>query len=295
MAKSLWKCAKMINLNGHLLEEGAPEVSLLNRSFKYGDGLFESLRVYEGRILFMADHLNRLIRGMHILRMEFEEETWRARMREELRRSVQANAIHAHGRLRLHVYRGGSGAYLPVAHHPLFLIEAYNLKDDLYQAATPLRLTIYREAMIPDAPWTGCKLASALPWVMASIYARSNLYDDALLLYRGKVSEISSANVFAVQKRKLLTPPLSDACLDGVMRRQVIRIAQQLQLQVEEKSLTINQLLKSDEVFVSNTIRGLQAVRQIEKQMWEPDRYTLTPFLRNALLQYACAEGKEDV
>ena len=98
----------MINLNGHLLHPGAPEISLLNRSFLYGDGIYESIRIFKGKILFLPEHLRRLETGMHLLGFEFEAETIRQELDQQLHATLEANLITDHGRAKIHVFRAGN-------------------------------------------------------------------------------------------------------------------------------------------------------------------------------------------
>ncbi len=276
----------MIILNGHVLEPGAPEITLLNRSFKYGDGLFETLRVYRGRILFVPRHLQRLTRGMQRLGYAFAPVAWQAQLSAELQRSLTINGIDQHGRLRLHVYRAGPGAYAPLDDTPYYLIEAYALKHDPYQEAPPLRTTLYADWPITPTPLSGCKTAAALPYVLAARHARQSDHDEAFLLNGEWLVEAASSNLFQVSQQKLITPPLSLGGLAGIMRQTVMQVAREVKIPVVEKKFRLRELQQADEVFLTNVVRGIQPVGQLDQHRYPETPGPMTQFLQNCLRQY---------
>ncbi|MEZ4688365.1 MAG: aminotransferase class IV [Bacteroidia bacterium] len=107
----------MILLNGTLIKEGAPELNLLNRAFKYGDGLFESTRIVDGKPLLWEEHMMRLARGAKALGMDLESSLLE-KINEDVLRTIEANSVAGFGRLRLTVYRGGGGDYFPLENKP---------------------------------------------------------------------------------------------------------------------------------------------------------------------------------
>lgn len=276
----------MLILNGHALEAGAPEITLLNRSFKYGDGLFETLRVYEGRVLFVEQHLRRLATGMARLGFAYDPATWLPQIEAQLQHSLRLNAITAHGRLRLHVYRAGPGAYAPLEDTPYYLIEGYALKYDPYQAPSPQRLTVYADWPLRPTPLSGCKTAAALPYVLAARHARQQGADQALLLNGDHVVEADSSNVFLVVNRQLITPPLSLGGLPGIMRETVLKLARQVKVPVQEKKFRLREVRQAEEVFLTNTIRGLQPAQALDETPLGEVPGPLTTFLQNCLRRY---------
>ena len=275
----------MLNVNGHLYEPGAPELTLLNRSFKYGDGLFESIRVYKGHPLFLEDHLERLMGGMKALGYFFESDLWKSLIRRELSKALHANTLHNHGRIRLHVYRAGTGAYLPLDNTPYFLIEAYTLKTDYYASEVSYTLDDYTGMPLVHGDLSGFKTASALPYVMAARQAEELGVDDVVLFSNGWVSETSAANLFMVKKRQIITPPLKTGCLNGILRRQIFRLCEELKLPLKETTFKSKALQQAEEVFITNTIRGIIPVRQYKQQPYALGQATITPFLKRCFLQ----------
>ena len=274
----------MILLNGQVYEPGAPEITLLNRSFKYGDGLFESIRVYQGKALFAEAHLDRLAGGMKYLRFDFDPEPWRQEMKAAILRIIQLNDIKAHGRLRLHVYRAGAGAYLPISNRAYYVLEGFSLKSDFYAADVSISLTDFTEIPLCYSALSGFKTANSLPYILAAQYAVEQGFDEALLFCEGHVSEASAYNVFLVKNRRIYTPPLRSACLNGIMRGEVMRLCADLKIPVKEKRLIPKELLQADEIFLTNTVRGIVPVNQYRDQLMDP-RPVMVHFLQKCLLQ----------
>lgn len=281
----------MLILNGQELEPGAPETTLLNRSFKYGDGLFESIRVYNGKPLFLDDHFSRLVSGMKAFKYAFDPADFVAVLSREIKRILKINKIHAHGRLRLQVYRSGEGAYTPLSHKPYYLLEGYSLKTDYFSGTPALTLSGFRELSLTHSAFSQFKTCNSLPYVMAGIHAEEQGTDDAILFSNGFIAESSIANVFIVSNRKLATPSLNSGCLNGIMRSHVIQLAESLKIPCQEKKIKLKELLQADEVFLTNTLRGIMPVKQFEGTIWDTKNYGLTSFLQKCLVQYVDAKG----
>lgn len=276
----------MLILNGHIYKPGAPEVTLLNRSFKYGDGIFEDLRVWDGQILFLEDHLERLVEGMKVLQYQFDAQDWCELIKQELYRAIKVNDLGQHGRLRLQVYRAGTGGFTPLENHPMYLIEAYSLKENYYEHATSVSLTFFRSIPLYYSPLSNFKTANSLPHILAAHFARDHNFDEALLMCNGYISQTSNYHIFIIKERKIFTPPLKSACTDGIMRKHIMLICKELKLKHAEKRLKISQIKQADEVFLANTLRGIVAVKQFGKIQFIPSAFTLVPFLQNSLLRY---------
>ena len=276
----------MVILNGNVFEDGAPEVSLLNRSFKYGDGLFETMRVFKGKILFLEQHFLRLRHGMGILGLAYEPSLFFILLEKELYRAIELNGAEQQARLRLHVYRAGTGAYAPLDDSPYYLIEAYALKQDGLQQPYSVSLGFFPQLALGYTPLSACKTASALPYVLAARYAKTQGWDDALIMGVGGIAESSAANVFLIKNKRISTPPLTSGCLPGVMRGVVMQLAQQMRIPFQEKNISLRDVRQADEVFLTNSIKGIQSVNAISERKKPLHSFSLTQFLQNSLYQY---------
>lgn len=272
--------------NGQLIQEEKltpPPTS--NRSFKYGDGLFESIRIYRGQPLFLTDHWERLLDGMQRMQLTYPED-WVPMLSYGLQEVLKAKGLQGNARARVHVYRGGEGAYRPTSNQINYLIEAEALVEDTYLAHVPVTLTTYRDWPLFTHPLTGCKTANGLPYIMAALDAKSRGFDEAVLFHQdGQLAEASSANIFYIYQRKIYTPPLTSGCLNGIMRKQVFELAEQIKLPVQERKSRAKDLIQADEVFLTNTIRGLIPVSRFENRLYPTEYRVLTAFLQKCLRQ----------
>lgn len=278
----------MILHNGTLIEEGAPDLNLLNRAFKYGDGLFESTRVLNGRPILWKEHVQRLRAGMSALGLEAEDD-FEEKLSQDCLQLIEENGITEYGRLRLTVYRGGTGAYLPTDNHVNYLIEAYALKDNPGNNAA-ISLCDYTDWSLAANPLTGLKTLNALPYVLAARHARSQGFDDAVMYSGGKVSETSSANIFIVKNKRLLTPPLSACCLDGVMRKQIFAMCSELKVGIKESNLSRKDLLQADEMFVTNSVRGMIPVSNYLDRNYQPSYGPMSSLVQKSLERFLLSE-----
>ncbi|MCB0837836.1 MAG: aminotransferase class IV [Bacteroidetes bacterium] len=276
----------MLILNGKLLDPGSNEDHFLNRSFKYGDGIFETIRIYQGRVLFIDDHLNRLTEGMKVLQFEFLENEFQKELKEKIEHLKVLNGISNHGRIRIQVYRTGPGAYTPIELSPSYLIEGYSLKTDYFNSDTTVSLTPYQDISLQHNILSPYKTSNALPYVLAGHYADQNGFDDAVLFSDGQVCETAGSNIFIVHNQKIFTPPLSSGCVDGIMRRKIFILANQLKLTCTEKKLKGKDLSQADEIFLTNSLRGITPVHRWKDLLYDTKKYAITSFLKKCFAQF---------
>jgi len=248
-------------INGELREGDKPVITLDNRAFHYGDGIFESIRVVRGVPCFLDAHWARLTEGMKVMRIQYPARLDRASMERYLIQLVARCGLQ-NGRARLTVYRDSPGYYRPQEHTGGFTIELKPVPTEVYQLNDHgLSVDLYPEIrkavnMLSVHKTLGCQI-----YVMASLWCMERGLDDCLLQNdRGNIIESSAGNIFIVSNGVLYTPSLSDGCLGGIMRMQVINLALENGIKVYECSLNPQNLLAADELFFTNASRGLQWV-----------------------------------
>ncbi len=238
----------------------------LNRAMKYGDGLFESIRVINGEPQLLDLHLKRLQEGAKTLKIELTI----AKINEIktcLTQLLIRNEIEKGGVLRLTVYRGGKGKYLPDSNAAEYIIEASDLILNAYQLnAKGLLLDIADAVQIQPSKLSSIKSLNALPYILAAAEAKERRLDDVLLLNQnGTLAEASSSNLFIVVGEKIITPSLEQGCLQGVMRRNVISKLRINGFNVSEAAIDLKMLEEANEVFLTNAILGVQWVGSFRK------------------------------
>lgn len=265
----------MVNWNGNLLAEQEAVGSLFSRAFRYGDGVFESMLFHNGQLHFWEDHYFRLMAGMRILRMSIPLRFTPEFLEEEVLRTIEAAAlIDEPVRVRLQVNRAGGGWYLPDSSDVDFFIQADKLEGTVYAPDNGLTVDIFKDHLKPIQLLSSIKSCNAALYITAAIWAQENELDDALLLNEKKqVIESVKSNLMVVDQegKQLLTPSEHSGCLKGVMRKQVIRRAKSIGLQVVEKEISPFDLLKVREVWLTNSIRGVQWVQSYRNQQYHND------------------------
>lgn len=252
--------SQFINFNGSLLNETSPVVKASNRSLRYGDGLFESMRWENDEISLRDFHFERLFHGLDILQMErppgFTADYLFTQIRELCKKNGRETA-----RIRLNVFREESPAFHPVNNDLQFIIEMADLPGSKPES---LRLTVYHDEKKATGILSNLKTNSYLLSVMAAKYAQQRGFDDALMLNaRDGVCEASSSNIFFIKDRTVFTPPLTEGCVAGVMRRYLLQQLPSLGFMVQEIPFSLEMIYEMDEVFLTNAIRRIQPVGRL--------------------------------
>lgn len=252
-----------IDFNTNFIPERESILTSDNRAFRYGDGLFETMRWMDGDIRFLQYHVERLQEGMRMLKFEqtarFDAGFIRSRAAELIRRNGLENQ---HVRVRLQVYRDGGGLYSPQQNNACYIMEVSGLDpDDVKHRKIGLIVDVYDEFRKPYSELSKLKSTNALVYVMAGLHRTRNGLDDVLLLNQeGFLCESLSSNVFIWYDKKLYTPAISEGCIDGVMRRVIIDLAVDSGMEVVEAQISPNILKEADEIFHTNAIHGVQWV-----------------------------------
>lgn len=259
-----------INFNGNLKDAAVPVACASNRSLRYGDGLFETMRWEHGKILLESFHFERLFHGLRVLQFElppdFTADYLSAQIRELCKNNNQDKA-----RIRLNVFREESPALIPVNNRPQFIIESTDLPDP---NPNPVSTTIYNEEKKSTGILSNLKTNNHLIYVMAAKHAQLNGFDDALILnVQDRLCEATSSNLFFIRDRHIYTPPLSEGCVAGVMRRYLLNHLPPLGFIVHETSITKEMILDMNEVFLTNAIRGIRPIVRLESRIY-PQKLT---------------------
>jgi branched-chain amino acid aminotransferase len=264
MRKELNTC---INFNGKLIDPQTPVATAFNRSLRFGDGLFETM-YWDGQRIQNPDfHLDRLFQGLLILQFDLSAGFTRKFISEEINRLCENNAPATKARIRLNVFREDGSVLQPVKNKPVFIIESTDLPE---QNGTPLRLTIYNEEKKSTGLLSNLKTNNYLLNILAIQYANKEGFDDALILNsQENCCEASSSNLFMVLRGIIYTPALSEGCVAGTKRRQLLETLPSLGFQVEEAIIKPDMLPEMEEVFLTNAIRGIRPVACIDNKTYQ--------------------------
>ncbi len=251
-----------INHNGNFILSDAPLVTANNRSFRYGDALFETIRIANYNPQFLKEHLERLTQGMAVLKMEHNSNLNTTYLEHAILELAQKNNVTSDGRVRLTVYRNEGGLYAPSDNKVSYVVEVYPIEEKGYILNQKgYSVDLFTEFKKAQNSLSSIKSANSMIYVMAGIYKTQQGLDECLLLNdKHHIIEGISSNIFAVKNGVLYTPPVGDGCVNGVMRKKIIEVAQANKIAVYEISVMQNVLLGADELFLTNTITGIRWV-----------------------------------
>ncbi len=259
----------MINFNGKLQDNNIV-ISNNNRGYSYGDGLFETIKAVHGKLLFFEDHYFRLMASMRIMRMEIPMSFTMEYLEEQIKNTLDANNLSSKSaRVKIQIDRVEGGLYLPETNTVNFIISVKELDSDFYLLnENKYEVDLFKDHYLSPSLLSTLKSNNKAINVIGSIYAKENRLDSCLLINTNKsVVEALNGNLFLVKGQTIKTAPLSDGCLKGILRKQLIEVINLLpEYTLEETSISPFELQKADELFVTNVIKGIQPITKYRKK-----------------------------
>ena len=227
-----------------------------NRAFNYGDGFFETIKIINAKPFNFSTHYERYCFSCEILQLNIQhtEESFLSIINKLIERNNIKN-----GSAKIHISRSGGGKYLPHYASSEIVINVNN--GDGFILNKPISLCFFKEEKKTKGKLSNIKSSSALVSVLAAIYAKERGFDNTMLLNTdGNIIETTNSNIFIVKNGQIVTPPISEGCVDGTMRKWVFG-----QENVIEKPLTVIDIQEANEVFTSNAIDGITPVAAIKE------------------------------
>ena len=258
----------MINSNGLLIANLDNQV-FNNRGFLYGDGVFETLKIKDNKVCYLEDHYFRLMADMRIVRMEIPMNFTMEYFEEQILATVNANECAHSARVRITVYRNDGGYYLPETNTVSFLIHTTPIiESEYFFDSLSYEVDLYKDFYITKQLLSSVKTTNKLIHITGSIFAKENDFQNCLLMNDDKnVIEALQGNIFMVLGNQLITPPVSDGCLNGIMRKKIIALAKTMEnIEVMEISISPFELQKAEELFITNVIKGIQPITKYRKK-----------------------------
>jgi len=260
----------MVNFNGDLISEKKVQLSSENRGFKYGDAIFETIKVQRGKIVFWEDHYFRLMASMRMLRMKIPMQFTLEFLEQEILKTVAAQEAFPSFRVRFNVFRKDGGLYTPKTNKVSYLID---VKANSYQTKGTYSVDVFKDFYSYSGLLSTIKTNNRMINTLASIYAKENDLDNCVLINEKKgVVEVTNANIFILKGTIVKTPALTEGCIKGVVRKKVIEIiAKNPDYTLEETTISPFEIQKADEVFVTNAIIGVQPITNYKKKKFKSD------------------------
>ena len=260
----------MINFNG-VLTDKSDFITPSNRALLYGDAVFETFKVVDNKILFLEDHYFRLMSSMRILRMKIPMNFTLEYLEEQIISLALKSNIANNARVRMTVFRKDGGLYAPETNEVSFIITAKeNLSREYLLKKENYEVELFKDFHVSKHLISSLKTTNKIIQVVASVFAKENGFDDCILINDEKnIVETISGNIFMVLDNQIITPPVSDGCLNGIMRKQVINeLKSSTDFNVIENSISPFDLQKADELFLTNVITGMQPITKYRKKSY---------------------------
>ncbi len=258
----------MLNFNGDIITESELNIVYNNRAFSYGDALFETLKYQNNKIQFFEDHYFRLLASMRMLRMEIPNYFTLDYLENQIKKTIALNNLGDLVRIKMQVFRKYGGLYLPKTNAINFLIEVSDLE---IKNPNKYEIDLFKDYQIYSGLLSTLKTTNRIINVLSSIYAKENNLENCILINEKKnVVEVTNGNLFLVNGNEIKTPLISDGCIKGIIRKKLIETLEKSNdFIILETEISPFELQKSDALFITNSIVGIQPVTKYRKKEFD--------------------------
>lgn len=256
----------MIYLNNKLVPKSKAKVSVFDHGFLYGDGVYETLRAYNGMVFKIDEHIKRLFRSASMIGLKIPK------THDDIKRAVYKTIktnCHKEAYIRISVSRGPGliGLNPDLCLKPTLVIISSRFKDypkKYYKRGLKIAIVDVRRNF-KNALNPKIKSLNFLNNILAKIEAKKRgAYEAIMLNYKGNIAEGTISNIFFIKNNVLCTPALDVGILDGITRKTILDIAKKLKIKFREGKFTRNDIYKADEVFISNTTMEVMPATQVD-------------------------------
>ena len=261
-----------VSFNGNLLPSDEATLNLSNRGYNYGDSLFETMRVISSKIMFWESHYFRLMSSMRILRMSIPMDFSPEFLEEKIIVLIKANDLGSSPvRVKINIHRQAGGYYTPEKNSIGYFISVKPLEGAFFTINdNPYEVELFKDHYVLSGMLSTIKSNNKMVNILAGIFAKENGFDNCFLINQNKsVLEMTNGNVFIIKGKEIKTPPLSDGCLNGIIRKQLIEILKKSEdFDLKEETVSPFELQKADEIFFTNAIQGIQPITKYRKKTY---------------------------
>jgi branched-chain amino acid aminotransferase len=270
---------RYINHNGVIIPDNSTSLNHNNRAFAYGDGFFETMHGNGMNVQFFSYHWQRIKKACEILdyKLPFELNDEGEGLAKQITKLLHRNRFFQGVRIRVSFYRNSGGYYYPTEQRLSYLIQVEKLADSNYVLnKIGLYCDIGEDLPHPKLPWSEIKTINSLVFIHASRFVRLMELDDVFFVDKNDyLIESVASNIFVVAENKLYTPPLSEGCVNGVMRQVILNNAATIGLVAKEKKMKSEILTQAEEVWLTNAVNGVRWVSRYRKSRYFHNKATL--------------------
>lgn len=257
--------------DGKFIPSIDPIISPDSRAFRYGDGVFETIRLIPGEIPLWDYHIKRCLKGMETLGFELSPFLTPDSLIEKIFQLIKKNGIHGQARIRIMFFRDNGGVFDPVSNKPHYIIQGWDLPQN-YQKLNDngLDIVIFPSARKSTDYLSNLKTNNFLCYLQGAAYAKKQQANEALILNCfERIADACTANLFWLKNGKLFTNPLSEGPVAGVMRAYLLDQLPRNSISIREETVTAIQLMEADEVFFTNATYGIRWIKSLGNRKFE--------------------------
>ncbi len=252
---------RYINFDGNIFPEHETLLPVTNRAYRYGDGFFESMVMFNKRIPLLEFHWSRIVFTAEVISAEMPEGFNISSLESMILDLASVNDAVHNARIRIQFYRKGKGLYLPDYNELGFSITMDKLENSRFELGEGLKAGMREDCFKGLSMVSDLKNSGAMMYVMAAQYSHREGWDECILTnHLGKICEGLSSNLFMVKNDKLITSTLDSGCVSGVMRNYIIWL---MGHQVIERDIEAEELFEAEEIIMTNAVKGIQWVKEL--------------------------------
>lgn len=253
---------EFISYNGNILPAHAPIIPAASRGLRYGDGVFETMRLQDGSICLQSYHFERLFSALSTLKFDVPADFTAEYLARQIISLCELNGSLRSARVRMNVFRKPGAIFDAIDHRPEILIETSPIAEVAPNLPEKgLSVDIYEEARKSCDLFSNLKSNNYLPYTMSALHATEHGLDECLILNTyDRIADSTIANVFWIENGVFFTPPLSEGCVNGVMRRHIVETLRANGYVVTEKELETSTLESADELLLTNAVSPVRWV-----------------------------------
>lgn len=254
--------------DGRIVPANQPLLPASNQGYRYGNGLFETMKIVNGRISLASFHFERFFSGLETLQFHRPMHFDQPQLEKQILHLCKKNQCEKLARVRLSASAGEGGLY-DSDNHLHYIIECWPAADTVNALnENGLVIGIYPAAHKSCDIFSNLKSANFLPYAMAARYAKQRQWNDCLVLNRfDRIADSTISNIFLVHDGLITTPSLEEGCIAGVMRRYLLQQLPLLNYKIKETTIASEYLLDADEIFLSNAM-GIRWVKELNKKQY---------------------------
>ena len=247
----------LIYLNGEIIAESEAKISCLDPGFLYGQGLFETMRSYEGVVFQLDNHLRRLSKSLPLICIDLPHSL--KELKEAIRLTLKANNL-SNAYIRLNVWQGKDKVNVCI-----IVKQFKGYSEDIYERGFKGKIAKYRQN--DNSLLSNIKSFNYLQFYLSRIEAETENFDEAIFLNpQGYLCEGSRSNIFLVKNSDIITPSLESGCLPGITRQVAIDLGKTAGRKIYEKKVLLDELLKADEAFLTGSLLEIMPLTSVDNQ-----------------------------